>query len=31
MKINKQITHNLMITTHEGKQTDHTQPNDNYS
>ena len=31
MKINKEITPNIMITTHEDKQTNYTQPNDNYS
>ena len=31
MKINKQITHNLMIVTHEDKQRNYTQPNDNHS
>ena len=31
MKITKQIAHNLTIVTHEGKETNHTQPDDNYS
>ena len=31
MKINKQITHNLMIITHEEKLTNHTQLDDSYS
>ena len=31
MKINKEITHSLMIITHGDKQTNHTQPHDNYS
>ena len=31
MKINKEITPNLMIITHEDKQTNNTQPHDNYS
>ena len=31
MKINKEITPNLMIITHEGKQTNHMQPHDNHS
>ena len=31
MKINKHITHNLMIITHEDKLTNHTQPHDSYS
>ena len=31
MKINKEITPNLMIITHADKQRNYTQPNDNHS